>query len=266
MATQWHNGRFHHQRGAHLPTQPVAQTWSKRLVYCFCGYITWYSSEWPPLLFSPFQMTISREFSPLAFFKHTIKASIAHLMHKGGSNALTTAVFDQLTAVKPNWQWCWWEIGASTTTIEKQFQITFSSFFFPLIISLYGLPFVLSVCRAIRYLQFNCNCAFLGIWSRFNRIGWPTKRLFNVNIPSEVAFCDCKFTECNLWRRDGIFRCGLISVVFFSCLWREVSVCGNVYKLHSTMFVPGETDRVSWRAQFLIEGSESCIGQHRMRE
>eukprot|EP00108_Taenia_solium_P005747 TsM_000906000 transcript=TsM_000906000 gene=TsM_000906000 len=40
-----------------------------------------------------------------------------------------------------------------------------------------------------------------------------------------------------------------------SSLWREVSVCGNVYKLHSTMFVPGETDRVEDEDNVLEDGT-----------
>ncbi|VDO03027.1 unnamed protein product [Rodentolepis nana] len=40
-----------------------------------------------------------------------------------------------------------------------------------------------------------------------------------------------------------------------SSLWREVSVCGNVYRLHSTMFVPGETDRVEEEDNVLEDGT-----------
>ncbi|KAL5107397.1 hypothetical protein TcWFU_001802 [Taenia crassiceps] len=40
-----------------------------------------------------------------------------------------------------------------------------------------------------------------------------------------------------------------------SSLWREVSVCGNVYRLHSTMFVPGETDRVEDEDNVLEDGT-----------
>ncbi|KAM7542204.1 hypothetical protein Aperf_G00000009591 [Anoplocephala perfoliata] len=40
-----------------------------------------------------------------------------------------------------------------------------------------------------------------------------------------------------------------------SSLWREVSVCGNVYRLHSTMFVPGETDRVKEEDNVLEDGT-----------
>ncbi|VDM19041.1 unnamed protein product, partial [Hydatigera taeniaeformis] len=43
--------------------------------------------------------------------------------------------------------------------------------------------------------------------------------------------------------------------LFYSSLWREVSVCGNVYKLHSTMFVPGETDRVKDEDNVLEDGT-----------
>nr|CDS19085.1 protein pellino 1 [Echinococcus granulosus] len=40
-----------------------------------------------------------------------------------------------------------------------------------------------------------------------------------------------------------------------SSLWREVSVRGSVYKLHSIMFVPGETDRVIEEDNVLEDGT-----------
>uniref|UniRef100_A0A5K3EPJ7 Gelsolin-like domain-containing protein n=1 Tax=Mesocestoides corti TaxID=53468 RepID=A0A5K3EPJ7_MESCO len=46
-----------------------------------------------------------------------------------------------------------------------------------------------------------------------------------------------------------------LAVFICSTLWREVSVCGNVYKLHSTMFVPGETDRVEDENNILEDGT-----------